>query len=195
MSDRALANAERRRDQIAAEINKLNQRVDELRKYLSSVERFIDDWHEFAGEKKDSQKGNQSDLLTNSTYTQARIPVEAGGLDSPPPTPAPPKNPDKADVGKVAKTIIYELRRPVPRTELFKALAERGVILHGKDPEMVLSTMLWRMKEEFIRLPGHGYWIRSLRWPAAKYEPGDSPPADIEDMAIHLNALHNEDDT
>lgn len=197
MADRALANAEKRRDDIAAEINKQNQVLEELRKELSAVESFIADWHRFAADNLDSGWVTGPDALKDTSYPQGRIAAKSHDGESPWATTAPalptPKNPDKAEVGKVAKTIIYESRRPVPRTVLFKALADRGVTIYGKDPEMVLSTMLWRLKDDFVRLPGHGYWIKSLRWPPAKYEPGDSPPADIEDVAIQLNALQDED--
>lgn len=52
---------------------------------------------------------------------------------------------------------------------------------------------MWRMKDEFVRLPGYGYWMKSLPWKPAKYEPGVEPLQDIEDLEIELNALENGD--
>ena len=199
MTDRALANAEKVRDELADKINKTNQRLELMRKELASVEKFISDWHRFADSDLDS--GQDSNWKTS--YPQAGInsaPLDGVWVPLPPPFPLPPppgtpprKNPDKAEVGKVAKVIIYAAQKPVPRTELFQALAERGIRIHGKDPEMVLSTMMWRMKEDFVRLPHHGYWIKSLPWKAAKNEPGIDPQQDIEDLEIELNALETGD--
>lgn len=41
----------------------------------------------------------------------------------------------------------------MPRKELFNALAKEGLVIHGKDPEMVLITMLWRESDTIVRLP------------------------------------------
>lgn len=73
-------------------------------------------------------------------------------------------------MGKHAREIILDAGRPVPRKELFEDLASRGIHIHGKDPEMVLSTMMWRMPQDFIRLAGYGYWLRELPYAPANYE-------------------------
>jgi hypothetical protein len=196
MTDPALANAEKRRDELAAEINKAAQHLDALRKRLAGVESFIKDWHRFAEGWQDSWPATDQDLQKDTGYPQDGIIPSAPSWGQPQapanPIPVARKNPDKAEVGREAKTIIYGKAKPVPRTELFKELAARGIVIHGKDPEMVLSTMMWRMKEDFVRLPGHGYWIKMLPWKPAKYEPGTPPQQDIEDLEIELNALDAE---
>jgi hypothetical protein len=174
MTDRALANAEKRRDIIAANINKCNQELEALRKDLAAVETFISDWHRFAGNALDSAGGEVPDLQKDTRYPQADSqtgPALSAGLLRQHFNPAHRKNPDRATVGKNARDIISAARRPVLRTELFQELAQRGLVLHGKDPEMVLSTMMWRMQDQFVRLAGHGYWLRELPWPLAGYEP------------------------
>ena len=44
------------------------------------------------------------------------------------------------------------------RADLFAAMTAKGLILHGKEPAVVLSTMLWRMKTVVSFISGLGYW-------------------------------------
>ncbi len=78
-----------------------------------------------------------------------------------------PKNPKKEDVAAKARELILEHGEPMGRTELFEALSEAGVVIRGSNPEMVLSTMLWRMSSQIVRLQPHGYW------------PADVPNAEV----------------
>jgi hypothetical protein len=80
-------------------------------------------------------------------------------------------NPKKELVVRVARTIIKKKGRPLQRGPLFEALREHGLIINGADPEMVLSTMLWRKRDEIIRLPDHGYWLAEEPYPPAAYDP------------------------
>ena len=59
------------------------------------------------------------------------------------------------------------------RSDLFKSLADRGIVLHGKNPEVVLSTMLWRMKSEIVRLQPYGYWVADKPFEKAGYHPDE----------------------
>jgi len=184
MTDLALANAQKRRDDVAAKINQLVQELEDARKELVVAESFIKEWYRFAG----SEAGAVSDTKKDSGYPQ---PATAGyTLDlSEPPLALRQKNPDRATVGKYAREIINEFKRPVPRRVLFDALASRGIQIHGKDPEMVLSTMMWRMPQDFVRLSGHGYWFRNAPWPIAGYEPGTQIELDGEDADVIQNSL------
>ncbi|MBR1362077.1 hypothetical protein [Bradyrhizobium ottawaense] len=191
MTDRALKNAQKRRDDLAADINKTNQHLEGLRKSLSEVEKFISEWHAYAGAEQDSVAGPELNSGVDTTYPQAtRVSETVLGTDSPPSPlpPPPPKNPDKAQVGAMAKILMIEKGRPLARSELFKQLQRAGVHIYGKDPEMVLSTMMWRMKEDFVRLPGHGYWIKELPWLPANYRPGDSVQPELEDLEAAASA-------
>ncbi len=57
------------------------------------------------------------------------------------------------------------------RTALYEELGRRGIRLFGKDPVMVLSTMLWRSQERIVRLPNHGYWPAERTYEPAGYFP------------------------
>jgi hypothetical protein len=179
VTDRALANAEKRRDDLAARINKWNQELEDFRKELTSVQEFIDAWYRFAG----SEQSEVADLWKHTGHPQGAVyAIQAPDPSLPAPTALPPrKNPERAVVGLKAKEIILDLRRPVPRNELFSELERRGIKIHGKDPEMVLSTMMWRMQDQFVRLQGLGYWLRDVPWPLANYEPKASAGLENQD--------------
>jgi hypothetical protein len=137
---------------------------------------FIKEWHRFAVEEADTQS-----VQGYTRYAQAPDTVVPAKIT--------PKNPERNAVGRAAWEIITEVGRPIPRAELFARLAGKGMHIHGKDPEMVLSTMMWRMQEHFVRLPKHGYWKRTVPWPPADYVPGASVEDDGEDQKILQNSL------
>lgn len=149
MSDQALKNAVARRDALAAEINSYQQKIDDLRKEIVRAERFISDWNDFAG---------------------VNFSLDAASDDA-----AAPKNPDKELVGDNVDLLLELAGKPIKRAELMKELNNRGIVLHGKNPTMVLSTMLWRMQDRFVRIPRFGYWFRDQPYEPAGYVPGSIP--------------------
>ena len=79
-------------------------------------------------------------------------------------------------MGDFVEKILRDVGLPLPRAKLFEAVKVGGMIIHGKDPEMVFSTMLWRMQDRFIRLEKHGYWLRNVPNPAVGYDPRSRGP-------------------
>jgi hypothetical protein len=63
------------------------------------------------------------------------------------------RNIPKEEVARECVAILTEIGRPLSRQELLDALNERGIELYGKDPAMVLSTMLWRSRDAITRTP------------------------------------------
>jgi hypothetical protein len=96
-----------------------------------------------------------------------------------------PKNPDRREVADKALQIVRETARPLSRRDLFERLAASGVVISGKDPEMVLGTMLYR-DDRIVRLRGHGYWPREEVYEPAFYIPehesviGATEPKNLE---------------
>jgi hypothetical protein len=164
MSDKAYQNATARREELAREINQGQQRLEALRSELRSVDTFLDQWRKFAGVTVSVAANDAQDIASFTLQV------------SPPRR----KNSKKEEVAKAAYEIIASEGRPLFRGELFKKLIERGLIIEGSDPEMVLSTMLWRMRNVVIRLPGGGYWTVNLPSPDGKYIPGE--PTDLTAM-------------
>lgn len=180
-ADGALQNAQKRLEELANQINRLAGHLDELKREHASVSRWIDDWHRFAGNATVSSEGGAA----NSPGGTAVNASPRVGLVTVPWQPhGRPANPDKKDVGRAAWGIIQKRGRPIPRQELFSELTQRGIVIHGKDPEMVLSTMLWRLRDDFVRLPKFGYWLKPYPYKAADYMPGLPIEDDGEDAKV-----------
>lgn len=157
MDDVAKLNALARQAAVESEISELSQRIEFLRSELARIRDFLRVWDEFAG-------------------IQIREAVDTGDtgdnsvVDKPTPRPR-LKNPSKESVAEAAREIIHKNGAPMKRSELFHYLYERGVVIQGTDPEMVLSTMLWRMQKRVART-SRGYWLAEIPYPEAGYLPG-----------------------
>jgi hypothetical protein len=165
MTDIALENAVAARDDMAQKIAAAEEQIKEWRAKIQRAERFIADWEEFSGQKAPDTAEKRSGIVKRTN-----LPVQK------------PQNPKKEHVAEAACQIIRENGEPMTRDELFSALSEKGIIIHGQNPAVVLQTMLWRMKDRIIHLKGHGYWPREDAYMAADYEVGgDEPDGDVAD--------------
>jgi hypothetical protein len=152
MSDIAYDNATARRDKLAKSINNTQQSLDEMRQELRSIDIWIEQWKKFAG---------VIDLDINTTT----VPL----------TPKPQnlnKNSKKEEVAAAAVEIIKALGEPLARSSLLARLVNKGLVIKGADPEVVLSTMLWRTRNKVVRLKKGGYWAADLPSPDGSYVPG-----------------------
>ncbi|MGV9007112.1 MAG: hypothetical protein ACOH1H_10285 [Brevundimonas sp.] len=158
MSDAAIDNALNRRGALAQQINIQQQRLEELRRELSLVDEFIARWHTFAGLEADQPLIPANESVDKSATGKRR-----------------PVNPPREVVGDVVEALLKERGEPASRASLFEALPDRGIVIEGADPTMVFSTMLWRMKDRFERIPKRGYWIKGEPIPAKQ-------PATVAEM-------------
>jgi hypothetical protein len=140
VTDKPLKNAERKRDSLAAEINSLAQRTEELKREIAKIDDWIAQWHEFAGKDEAATAAPESHEPAPPAARSART----------------KGNPSKEEVAAKVKELILERGLPISRNDLFESLESRGIIIRGADPKVVLGTMLWRT-EGIIRLRGHGY--------------------------------------
>lgn len=159
MADAAIKNAMKRHNEIGDQIADLRRRIDALRAEQERIGKFIEAWHEFAGAEPSQnivpeRESETLDIVRRETSKRAT------------------GNPKKERVAEVAREIIRDRGEPVSRSDMFIELKKRGIELKGADPEMVLSTMLWRMQERVARLKGGGYWLAEEAYPDAGYEPG-----------------------
>ncbi|TAV50394.1 hypothetical protein ELI30_19785 [Rhizobium leguminosarum] len=76
------------------------------------------------------------------------------------------KNPDKRDVAAQVAAMLMDSDKPLSRREIYENLKAAGIEIRGKDPEMVLSTMLWRAGEEFSieNKKGMGYILKGKHY-------------------------------
>lgn len=167
MSDIARVNAERRREEIASEINSAQQRIEDLRRELAQVDGFIQAWHAFAG----------------LDYSGAPIPKTAAEMVGSPSTNTVRMssakkvvdNPKKEAVVEKALELIRERGVPIAKPELYEKLIFHGIVVNGTDPLSTLSTMLWRMRNRIAHIHGHGYWPADVPYLPAGYLAGVSP--------------------
>lgn len=155
MTDTAIKNAIMLRDRLDAELKDLERQIKAKRDERERTVAFISAWHAFADDDaKDRLKDSvQSGDVHDTAKSQKN------------------KNPKKEYVAEQTARIIESVGRPMSRSELFKSLKDRGIHLHGKNPEMVLSTMLWRSTDTIVRLQPHGYWLADKPYPPAGYDP------------------------
>lgn len=101
------------------------------------------------------------------------------------------RNPPRERVVEGALALIKDAGRPLSRAELFDGLKSMGLEVFGKDPQMVLSTMLWRSQDQVVRIKDHGYWPKGAAYKAGGYHPAlndffpmteGEPEGGIEDL-------------
>lgn len=167
MNDAARLNAIAKRDAALEQIVQCEERIKALRAEVSRAEDFLRLWTEFAVDS--GENVDNGETVQNAP--------ESHGDGTPRPR---PKNPKKEDVAEAAREAIRERGKPIQRDELFHLLTERGWNIQGRDPEMVFSTMLWRMQDRVVRIPKFGYWLPEEPFPEANYDPNVPHPGDEE---------------
>ena len=189
MSDKAIENALRHRDDLAKRINQAQQQIEEWRRAAAETDAFIEAWHKFAD-------GEQA--FFPSPEKARRV----GGVVDPigEPMPLPEKvlrkraganNSSKEAVARVTQELIAVHGQPIQRPVLLNLLRERGLVIEGAEPETVLSTMLWRMGKEgapILHLKGIGYWDAEKDWPDARHFPSVRKKLDAEGVFKDLDA-------
>lgn len=188
--DAAYRNAMLVRDQIDGRIKKLKQELEVLEHEADRVARFLSDWEEFANIQVAGSVDTDVSIAKNSgfaTFSSADSDPDdlhsaAATSGCPKPVSARAQNPPKERVGDVVQEILQTEGKPISRETLFSMLPDHGIMLHGKDPQMVFSTMLWRMKERFVRLQGWGYWLTDKPFAPARYEPESVAENDDDEL-------------
>ena len=184
MADLALTKAESLQKQLLERKKALMAEMIGIDDQLSRVARFIKDWHDFAGDSVAPLYHESVITHTSDKNKEASTHSEQGRVVQR----SRPRNPPREEVAGAVREIIQERGEPVTRVDLFNELARRGLVIRGKDPEMVLSTMLWREKDRVVRVKGGGYWLVERDWPAGGYvanltEPASNDPAD-DDLLV-----------
>ncbi len=131
-----------------------------LQKELAEVDEFIRLWRRYAG-------------------TEAEHEVTGGRYEAGETSPVFERNLSREQVGKWAREFILELGTPMTRGELVNAFHMRGLPIGGVNPARNMGTIMWRLRDNFVNIEGHGYWPRDKACPATGYDPSDpnSPEA------------------
>lgn len=172
MSDDALKNALLERDRIAAEINRIQQRSEELRARAAVIDSWVQEWHRFAGTPTDGASEPSSEAEQDKNIQPSEN-IHAEGMDGLQERSRATGNPKKEFVAAESLKIITEAGEPVTRGDLYERLKARNIVVEGKDPEQVLSTMLWRTRDSvpIVRLKTGGYWLANKPHEASGYDP------------------------
>jgi len=83
----------------------------------------------------------------------------------------------------LAEEAIREAGRPMLRLDLLKAIEERGLKVGGKDPGATLASGLWRDRQRFVSIKGHGYWLKTQPYEPASYDPALESVIGVPDEA------------
>ena len=78
---------------------------------------------------------------------------------------------DRDQIAAQAREAILEAGRPLQRAPLLAALEKGGLQLGGKNKARNLGTIMWRVRDRFVSIEGHGYWPKDLPYPAVGYSP------------------------
>lgn len=153
MNDPAIQNALSRIAEIQKRIVRYEDAIRKAKEQVIEIQSFLKQWEKFSGISLSEVSGaNTLEYSPDFVKSPDRLMVER------------PRNPKKEIVATEVIHILRDHTRPLNRAELLKFLRERGVVIHGSNPEMVLSTMLWRTKDSsgIARLPSGGYVLKSL---------------------------------
>ena len=141
----------------------LKRRIAEIEAELSRIDVFLDMYREFGGD------AGQSEFAEASPREQPTL-VEAEGPTS--------RGLRRTEAGPLIRRILVGNGVPMQRGALLQALMENGTPIGGSDPSNNLGTMMWRMKDQFVNIEGHGYWPSDLAFEPASYSPTVRPERD-----------------
>lgn len=163
MPDNALENAKAKREQLLNRRDTLKTELAQLDRELADTDNFILQWYRFAGVEPVESENIGGTIVADVHPLRPESRKKAT------------KNSKKEDVAAEVRRIVEERGSPVSRKDLMPILLERGYTIEGTEPDMVLSTMLWRAGEAagVIRLKKGGYWLKEKDWEPAGYFPRD----------------------
>ena len=159
--DTAFTNAVAQRDAAERKIAKLKQQLEVAESDYGRAVQFIEAWEHFSGVTVPTLVADQAPSSAKPTKIRMlKRPVESTRQSNLP----------KEEVAAWAVRLLNQARRPLNRTELYEALQADGLVLHGGDPKVVMSTMLWRTKHIVAFHPGVGYWPQDQELPSPQLD-------------------------
>jgi hypothetical protein len=151
MSDHAIKNAVSEKREIQLRIEKYERAIKRAKLQLIEIDKFISQWEKFSGQSAANISAVVSLKDKEHSARNLANPHELAKII----------NPAKEDVAKAALDIIQAAGQSVTRSDLFSKLKLQGIEIKGHNPEMILSTMLWRMRDlsGIVRLKSGGYCL------------------------------------
>ncbi|TIU00817.1 MAG: hypothetical protein E5W43_07140 [Mesorhizobium sp.] len=135
--DKAYANALRRKDEIEAELARINS--------------FIAMYKHFSG-----PEGEQNEPSTQESS-------EAGNKETAAPRSI--RFPKPSEIADMAERLIRGAGHPLTRAQIVERLEKADVELNSEDKPRYVGTILWREKGRFVNIPGEGYTMNDMATP------------------------------
>jgi len=138
----------------------------------------LDKLIELLGWWRDSSGAGRSDsppVLDSSSSVDFSSPIGTEGVQK--------SHASPAEVVKESLAVLIAAERPMKRGDLLSALTRRNVKVGGGDKSKVLGTILWRAKDQFVSLPGWGYWVKDRPYLPALYDPAKASVSDNDPFA------------
>ena len=133
--------ARARRDELLAEMQKLQSELRAVDEFITLYERLF-------------SSTVRNERATSDTNADGAPKKRARNVLPP------------ARLAEICRDIILENKAPMTRSELLTALEARGIPLVGSDPSKNLGTIMWRFRDSFVHVSGRGYWPANFAVPA-----------------------------
>jgi hypothetical protein len=75
-----------------------------------------------------------------------------------------PRKNEPQEVADRAEALIKAHGRPVQRGDLVKMIEDSGLIIHSKDKNKYIGTVLWRQRHRFVNIEDEGYWLVGMEY-------------------------------
>lgn len=137
----------RRRDEAQQRLQSVLKTAEEIRATVASMNDLLLSLQEFVHREADETQNSSVHVTPGPQTDSQTVKKRTTG------------NSKKEEVAGAARQLLEDAGRPLSRAEMYPLLIEQGLRIAGSNPEMVLSTMLWRAGEAagIVRLKGGGY--------------------------------------
>ena len=133
----AYANALKRKQEIEAE--------------LAKIDAFLDMYRQFSGsEPEQTEPSPEESFQAGSTGTASQRRS---------------RRLRPHEIADLAERVIRGAGHPLTRAEIVSRLESAGIELHSEDKPRYVGTILWREKNRFTNIPGSGYVMADMATP------------------------------
>ncbi|RWN17325.1 MAG: hypothetical protein EOR94_20780 [Mesorhizobium sp.] len=140
--DRAYANALKRKQEIEAE--------------LAKIDSFLEMYRQFSGPEQEQTEPAVND--SSGTGNEETMNPRSSRRLRPP------------EIADLAERVIRGAGHPLTRAEIVSRLESAGIELHSEDKPRYLGTILWREKARFVNVSGQGYIMADMVTPEQELE-------------------------
>lgn len=145
---------------------KLERQIDELSLQLAEIEDFIELFEKhFAPKSQPIGIGTPQILPQTASIQLPEVRIRTRRLA------ASKKNPSRKQISQLARKLMLERGSPLTRTQLVEGLATVGFPIVAADASKAIGTTMWRLRNEFTNIEGHGYWPINEPCPSVGYDP------------------------